>query len=260
MDTETLDAHRRLIEARRAAGLDDDGNDPDSPVPLGREQLVDWAARAAAHADAAGIDHEIYQPPPSAMTVDVADLRDDRQDVWRRIVPQRFWDATIDDLTGQERDLADEWTADPTRNVLLVGDLGAGKTHVLFACARWRFDQGATLQFWPTAELLQAMRPDSTVDGDVLADAIAADVLILDDLGVEKPSEWTAEQLYILVNRRWLERRPTLASSNLPHRPDPARPEVPTFEEGVGSRLYSRLHHGALRLVVAGDDRRRDGR
>lgn len=271
MTDEILEEAQALTVARRRElGLDDDGNDPDAPVPVGRDNLVDWAAERAEvrraelrlvgdddSAESAGAPDIPADIPPGPVA-DVTDV--DRTALWRRTVPpgpdEWFWRVTIDHLDGDTRALADEWVDDTARNVVLLGDLGAGKTSVAIACARWAFDRGAGVKFWPAPELLEALRPGRS-DDDVLARTIGADVLVLDDMGAENPSRWVSERLYMVINRRWLENRPVLATSNLPLRPDPADPDIPTFEDAIGSRVYSRLQHGALGLVLAGDDRRR---
>ena len=67
-----------------------------------------------------------------------------------------------------------------------------------------------------------------------------------------KRTEWTAERLYALINRRWLEVRPTVCTTNLD--PDQLR-------EAVGERVFSRLvGNGAVVLRLTGHDRRRKRR
>lgn len=162
-------------------------------------------------------------------------------------IPTRFEHARITQLAGELAHLAEDWTtATMSPNVVLLGNVGVGKTHAACALAIAAHQAGSSVEFAPVVELLDQLRPGG--DDQALARAMNVDVLVLDDLGGERPTDWTGERLYALINRRWLEQRPTIATSNL----GPAE-----LEKAVGVRAWSRLYHGALRLSVAGEDRRR---
>lgn len=162
-------------------------------------------------------------------------------------IPSRFAHARITQLDGALAKLATDWTAAAmTANVVLLGNVGVGKTHAACALAIEAHQAGSTVQFAPVVELLDQLRPGG--DDHALERAMTVDVLVLDDLGGERPTDWTGERLYALINRRWLEQRPTIATSNL-------GPEA--LEKSIGSRAWSRLYHDALRLSVAGQDRRK---
>ena len=74
-------------------------------------------------------------------------------------------------------------------------------------------------------------------------------ILMLDDLGAERPTEWVLERLNILVDTRWREQRPILVTTNL---------EPGELWEQLGERAYSRLADGALAVAFGGGDRRRN--
>lgn len=175
-----------------------------------------------------------------------------RNATWQRAVPSRFLWAQLDDMADQpdtvRADLAD-WAADPDgRNLLLLGPVGVGKTHAAVAAVRAQhFDRGTDVRFLPVVELLDLLRPGGP--DNALYDLADTDLLVLDDLGSERPTEWTAERLYALINRRWLEVRPTVCTTNLD--PDGLR-------AAVGERVFSRLvGNGAVVLGLSGHDRRR---
>lgn len=168
-----------------------------------------------------------------------------RLEAWPRYVPKRFADAQVEDLTGDLAAIADEW--DGQSNVLLLGGVGVGKTHAAVAMARMIYETEPVLvEFRPAVELLDDLRPGGPER--TMESACDVGVLILDDLGRERPTDWTGERLYRLVNRRWLEERPTLVTSNL---------SAEDLEQAVGPAMWSRLWHGALAMELAGEDRRR---
>ena len=69
-----------------------------------------------------------------------------------------------------------------------------------------------------------------------------ADLLVLDDLGAEKTSEWVEETLNLIVNTRYNERRATIFTSNYPDLPPDSNPAVITLHDRIGFRMRSRLH------------------
>lgn len=163
-------------------------------------------------------------------------------------IPARFADAHLDQLDGEIARVAAEWIdGHMAANVVLLGAVGVGKTHAAAALARHAWQQGRRIRFAPVVELMDELRPNGGRP-QALDEACAVDLLVLDDIGCEKPTDWTGERLYAVINRRWLECRPTIATSNL-------APE--RVEERIGSQAWSRLYHDAIGLRLAGDDRRR---
>lgn len=161
--------------------------------------------------------------------------------------PARFRDARPDDLSGPVANLHRQWLdGGMTANVLLLGSVGVGKTHAACALAYEAWAVRSRVWFVPVVELLDLLRPDG--DPQALDRATKVDVLVLDDLGGERPTDWTGERLYAVVNRRWLEQRPTIVTSNL---------EPKALEQAVGPRVWSRLYHDALRVSIGGSDRRK---
>jgi len=173
-----------------------------------------------------------------------------REARWEQI-PNRFRWAKIEDLAEAWRGDVEAWatTEGPAPNLVLYGPTGTGKTHAAVAAARLRFDAGDEVQFWPVVELLDGLRPGG--DLEVWDRAVTdADTLILDDLGASRATDWTDERLYALINRRWLDERPTIVTTNL-------APE--DLMTAVGERIASRvLGCGAVVLGVGGPDRRLD--
>ena len=75
----------------------------------------------------------------------------------------------------------------------------------------------------------QHLQPDwcKTAEMDILRPVMEADLLVLDDLGSEKTSEWVEETMNLIVNTRYNERRHTIFTSNYEDTPDDNDPELP---------------------------------
>ncbi len=192
-------------------------------------------------------DHEVA----AALAVDMF-ARARRVEAWTAAVPARFLDARLSDFADRagHADLVAWSEPDEARpNLVLLGPVGVGKTRAAVAAVRGAFGAGSKLIFAPVGELLDRLdwrRPDSAA---WMAELMAVDLLVIDDLGAERSNEWTGERLYAVVNRRWLDELPTVATTNL---------EPDQLAEALGERTYSRLVGGATVLRLAGPDRRRN--
>lgn len=169
---------------------------------------------------------------------------------WRDAIPRRYWDARLTDLTVEpHQEIHERWSARPLTlgprpNLVILGPVGTGKSHAAVAAVRPLMEEGLDVVFIPSVELLNDLRPG----GGGPEPYGRADVLVIDDLGGERPTDWTAEQLYMIVNARYNAMLPTVATAN---------GTPPELKEAIGARLYSRLvGDGAVVLGLGGIDRR----
>jgi DNA replication protein DnaC len=79
-----------------------------------------------------------------------------------------------------------------------------------------------------------------TTEIEVLRPVMTAELLVLDDIGAEKTSEWVEETMNLIVNTRYNERRVTIFTSNYEDIPDDTDPNSLLFR--IGHRMRSRLH------------------
>jgi DNA replication protein DnaC len=149
------------------------------------------------------------------------------------------------------------------RGLLFYGPHGVGKTHlavgILKACIRTK---GARAYFFETRELLRLVRDTynrsvEETEMEVLQPLLAADLLVLDDLGAERTSEWVQETLGLVVNTRYNAKRPTIFTSNLVDSPDNTDPRSFTFQ--LGARTRSRLIEMCDWIEIQGADVREVG-
>lgn len=97
------------------------------------------------------------------------------------------------------------------------GPNGTGKTHLAVAIAHEMALAGKTPIFWSVAFLLDAIKRTFNDDSapDVFTPCLDADVLVLDDLGAEKASDWVAEKLFMILDYRYMHEAKTVVTTNL---------------------------------------------
>jgi DNA replication protein DnaC len=147
-----------------------------------------------------------------------------------------------------------------TKGLCLIGPPGIGKTHIAVSVLKTLVtEKGARGLFYDVRDLLRVIRSTynpvvRTAEMDILRPVMDAELLVLDDLGAEKPSEWVEETMNLIVNTRYNERRPTIFTTNYEDLPDEA--ELDALRVRVGFRLHSRLHEMCDFLEYDGGDYR----
>lgn len=171
----------------------------------------------------------------------------------------KAYNESLERAVAQARKVVEAFPA-VGRGLFLEGQPGVGKTHLGVAVLREVMQsKGARGLFYDTRDLLRVIRgtyneSTHTTELDVLRPVMTADLLVLDDLGAEKTSEWVEETMNLIVNTRYNERRPTIFTSNYEDIPDDTDPNSLLFR--IGYRMRSRLHEMCEFIVLDGADYR----
>lgn len=143
--------------------------------------------------------------------------------------------------------------------LLLVGDPGTGKTHLAVATLRMLVARGHEVVFWDYQNLLERIRagydPASGASSrEAYEEALECEILLLDDLGAHRVTEWVEDTVTSIITYRCNHRRPMIATTNLPdvemggkevaQRQTESGPRYDlrtTLTDRIGSRARSRL-------------------
>jgi DNA replication protein DnaC len=166
-----------------------------------------------------------------------------------------------------------------------MGPCGAGKTHLAVAALRQIVLRGHSGLFYDYRELLKEIQgsynPESqSSELGVLEPVLTADVLLLDDLGANKPSPWAMETVGHILNARYNEKKVTLLTTNyldiagsaattpvqaarraqLPSGQAVSAAREDSLEERLGKRVRSRLYEMCRTVELFAPDYRREVR
>ncbi len=146
------------------------------------------------------------------------------------------------------------------RGLLLMGTVGVGKTHLSVAILRGLSEKGVPCLFYEFGSLLKEIQDSynpisKTSELGVLAPVYQAEILVLDELGASKPTDWVKDTMMNIIGTRYNDKKLTIFTTNYL---DARRaPTEETLEDRVGVRLRSRLYEMCKTVHIEGDDYRR---
>ena len=184
-------------------------------------------------------------------------------------IPTRFMHCTFDTFDPvcpslhralmNTRKFVDEYPLVDV-GLLYLGSCGVGKTHLAVAALKSLITKGIAGMFYDFRDLLKEIQdsynPNThTSELKILAPIFEAEVLVLDELGASKPTEWVQETMTHIINKRYNEKKITIFTSNYLDMPIGSSYDE-TLTDRVGVRLRSRLQEMCRLIPVEGDDYR----
>jgi len=194
-----------------------------------------------------------------------------RQRITAANIPPRYYHCRLETfyprghgklVAGKERVLqfADAWLpgVNDGRGLLLMGGCGSGKTHLAVSALLEIIDGGkpGRLLFSNFQDLIQEIQAsfdsdDTPSKSEILRPLLEVDLLVLDELGSQKPSMFVQDILYYVINSRYNAQRTTIFTTNY----------VDDLGDRIGERLRSRLYEMAEEVRLAGvPDYRRESK
>lgn len=157
--------------------------------------------------------------------------------------------------------------------LLLIGPIGVGKTHLAVGIIKeLMLQKGTRCLFYDYRELLKEIQNSynnsvQTTEMDVLRPVFETEVLVLDELGAVKPTEWVWDTVSHILNTRYNDKRTTIITTNYRDLPPGASDGEPgrygaasranreeTLGDRIGERMRSRLHEMCRVVKIDGDD------
>lgn len=139
-----------------------------------------------------------------------------------------------------------------TKNLLLYGNTGVGKTFLTNCIAKELLDQSYTVVYLTSIKLFDILETykfdrelSQTEKNASLTYILDSDLLIIDDLGTELNNSFTSSQLYQCIDSRLNHRHATIISTNL---------SFDDLREQYSERIFSRITSNYTLLKITGDD------
>ena len=156
--------------------------------------------------------------------------------------------------------------------LLILGPCGVGKTHLAVSILRELIlRQGVIGLFCDFRDLLKKIQNSynpisQTSEMQIFEPVLVSEILVLDDLGAERPTEWVRDTFAYIINTRYSQKATTLITSNFDdipkervHLSDGSRiPTEETLTDRIGVRLRSRLYEMCKVIRIEGADFRVD--
>jgi DNA replication protein DnaC len=201
-------------------------------------------------------------------------------------IPERYRDCTLDafdpSYKGADpslsralmtaRKFAEAYPVDTAgRGLLFVGTAGLGKTHLAVGVLRRLIqERGAQGLFCDYRELLKNIQNSynpqvNTTELELLQPVFAAEVLVIDDLGAQKPNEWVWDTVALILNSRYNKQQTTIITTNWTDLPAGAGARIDkngekaakiedTLGDRITDRMRSRLFEMCVKVEMKGGD------
>jgi DNA replication protein DnaC len=229
-----------------------------------------------------GSGHQVIVRPDGSRAARECQCRLDRRAaraIARTRIPKRYEHCALDnfdtDFPSSTRSLKQAYLSArkfvesyplETRGtgLLLTGSIGVGKTHLAVGILQALVqERGATGLFYDYRDLLKQIqnsynRQVQATELEILAPVFDAEVLVLDELGASKPTDWVWDTVAHILNTRYNDRRTTIITTNYANAPQLAGPQregatSAAREESLGDRIGERMRSRLQEMCVVVD-------
>ncbi|GLU37158.1 ATP-binding protein [Pseudomonas sp. NBRC 100443] len=150
------------------------------------------------------------------------------------------------------RDFAEQFPEhyEAGRSLLLVGNVGTGKTHLGSAIAQHVIrEHGAQAVITSAAQIIRVAkgamaRSAQYTERDVIEELVGFDLLVIDEVGAQGGTEYERSLLHEVIDQRYQQVLPTVLISNLPADTAAAQAGELTLQDFIGERALDRLRQG----------------
>jgi len=186
------------------------------------------------------------------------------------LIPPRYQHATLGNFDPLNPTLeaakliAEDFVATyPTveTGLLFEGPAGVGKTHLAMAILRQLITQrGVVGRFVDYRDLLRDIQDSynpvsETSELEILRPILNADVLLIDELGTRRPTDWVRDTVTQILNDRYRHQRITLITTN--YCDEDSDSSAPTLSDRIGPYARSRLYEMCRVVSMRGEDFRK---
>lgn len=145
------------------------------------------------------------------------------------------------------------------RGLLFSGSVGIGKTHLAVSILKGLIERGFSCLFYDFATLLKEIQDSynsntQTSELAVLSPVLNTDILVLDELGSSKPTDWVRDTMSHIINSRYNNKKLTIFTTNYPDVRTADGKD--TLEDRIGVRIRSRLYEMCKTVSMDGEDYR----
>jgi len=146
------------------------------------------------------------------------------------------------------------------RGLLFIGTVGVGKTHLAVSILKGLSERGFSCLFYEFGTLLKEIQDSynphtKASELGVLAPVLNSEILVLDEVGASKPTDWVRDTMAHIINSRYNDKKATIFTTNYPD--DRVSDRGETLEDRIGVRLRSRLFEMCKTVEIKGADYRR---
>ena len=200
-------------------------------------------------------------------------------------IPPRFATRSLENYSADDSDslagakltavrFVEEYPGEK-KGIIFVGPHGVGKTHLAVGILRGLSERGYASVFYDYRDLLKEIQNSynpqvDTPELSILRPVFETEILVLDDLGAVRPSDWVQDAVQFILNTRYNSRLTTIITTNFPIKQAAKRDKdehidhfqvrragaTYTLGDRIGDRMLSRIHEMCRIVLVQGPDYR----